>query len=56
MLSVSDSSHSFRKILSIKKPDAMMEYINYTQKRFSLCKLTETKKESFVVTFSLWRN
>ena len=30
--------------------------INYTQKRVSLRKLTETKEESLVATFSSWRN
>ena len=30
--------------------------INYTQKRFSLRKLTESKEESSVATFSSWRN
>ena len=30
--------------------------INYTQKRFSLRKLTETKRESLVATCSPWRN
>ena len=30
--------------------------INFTQKRFSLRKLTETKEEPLVATFSSWRN
>ena len=30
--------------------------INYTQKRFSLRKLTEIKEESSIATFSSWRN
>ena len=30
--------------------------INYTQKRFSLRKLTEIKEESLIATFSSWRN
>ena len=56
MLPVGHSLHSFRKILSIRKPDAMIGYRNYTQKRFFLRKLTETKEESLVAILSLWRN
>ena len=56
MLPVGDSSHSFRKISSIKKLDAVWLDINYTEKRFPLRKLSETKEESSVATLSSWRN
>ena len=52
MLRVGDFSHRFRKISSIKKLDAMRSEINFTQKRFSLRNLTETKEESLTATCS----